>query len=84
MVYFTLLQTLLKCTVHSVIEGGSHSTEHESWILTELSVFCVEAREWEKLDLPAYVLIRVHWHKLQKVETVVLKLVVAGAQNPLH
>ena len=75
--YFTFSQT------HSVIEGGYHSTEHERWSLTELSVMCVVAGEWENLDLPAYVLIGVHWHKLQKVETVVLKLVLTG-QHPVH
>jgi hypothetical protein len=62
----------------------SNSTEHESWSLTELSVICVASGEWEKLDFPAYVLIRVHWHKLQKVETVALKLVLTGGQNPVH
>jgi hypothetical protein len=66
-----------------MIEGGSHSTEHERWCLTELSVICVVAGEREKLHLPVYVLIGVRWHKLQKVETVVLKLVLTG-QNPVH
>ena len=67
-----------------MIEGRSHSTEHESWSLTELSVICVAAGEWEKLNLPAYVVIGFRWHKLQKVETVVLKLVLTGGQNPVH
>jgi len=66
-----------------MIEGGSHSTEHERWSLTELCVICVVAGESKKLDLPVYVLIGVHWPKLQKVETAVLKLVLTG-QNPVH
>jgi len=70
MVYFTILQT------HSMIG-------HERWSLTELCVICVVAGEWEKLDLPVYVLIGVRWHKLQKVKTGVLKLVLTG-QNPVH
>lgn len=47
-------------------------------------MICVVAGEWEKLDLPAYVLIGVHWHKLKKVKTVVLKFLLAGGQNPVH
>ena len=77
-VYFTFLQT------RSVIEGGSHSAEHERWSMTELSMICVLAGEWEKLDFPAYVLMRVCWHKLQKVKTVVLKLVPTGGQNSVQ
>jgi len=51
--------------VYSTLNDWRRISFHERWSLTELSVFCVVAGEWEKLDLPAYVLIGVHWHKLQ-------------------